>query len=44
LGRFDYAETSYQTCDSNKLLPDFNPKNRPEKLSKKSYYRQLGFI
>ena len=34
LGRFDCAETSYQTCDSSYLLPDFNRKKPLEKLSK----------
>eukprot|EP00253_Pinus_taeda_P013117 PITA_13117 len=34
LGAIDCAETSYQTRDSNKLLPDFDRKNLPERLSK----------
>lgn len=30
LERFDCAKINYETCDSNKLLPNFDKKNPPE--------------
>jgi len=42
LGRFDCAQTNYQTCDFNKLLPDFDRKKPTGKASKKPGGRKQG--
>ena len=44
LGAFDCAETSYETWDSIELLPDFDRKNPPERLSKSRIIDNCFFL
>lgn len=43
LKNLDCAEISYETCDSNKLLADFDRKNPPKKLPKNLFKNNFLF-